>query len=91
MPKPLPASSCCASSLAPPPLSVSRLSSSIVTDRFFSALSRSTFIGTVVPGLVAITISTSAFRPVTGLPLSSMITSPGSTPAFAPGPLPARS
>ena len=69
------------------PLSASRSSSSTVTDeRSSPALSRRTCTGTVVPGFVAVTIWTSALRPATGLPLNSMMTSPGSTPAFAAGP-----
>ena len=42
-------------------------------------------IGTVVPGLVATTIATSASLSFTGRPLNSTMTSPGSMPALAAG------
>ena len=52
----------------------------------FAAPSRITLTGTVVPGLVATTISTSVRSFPTGRPLNSVTTSPGSRPAFAAGP-----
>ena len=47
---------------------------------------RSTFTGTLVPGLVATTILTSSSLLPTGRPLYWTITSPGSTPAFSAAP-----
>ncbi len=52
----------------------------------FGAPSRITLTGTVAPGLVATTISTSARSLPTARPLNSVTTSPGSRPAFAAGP-----
>src|SRR2546428_136662 len=66
--------------------SASRSSSSTVTCIVFSCLLRRILIGTEVPGLVAITIFTSSSWVAMGRPLYSVMTSPGSMPAFAAGP-----
>ena len=84
----------CRSSPPPPPLrravrfcSASRSSSSIVTVSGLRWLLRNTTIGTLVPGLVLTTIATSESLSLTGLPLNSTTTSPGSMPALSAGPL----
>ncbi len=84
-PKPALASSCAVCVRDVAPVSASRSSSSTVMVRLFSCLSRITLIGTVVAGLVPATILISSSRLATGLPLNSMMTSPGSMPAFAAG------
>ena len=66
--------------------SASRSSCSTVTFSVFSCLSRSTFTGTVVPGLVAddhLHELVAVLAP--GVPLNSMMTSPGSMPALRRG------
>ena len=59
----------------------------MVTFSVLRCLSRSTVTGTVVPGVSAMTVCTSSSRDAIGRLLTSRITSPGSIPALAAGPL----
>ncbi len=87
MPKPAVVSSAGLSASARWPASWSRLISPIVTLSVLRCLSRNTVTGTVVPGVSAMTVCTSSSREAIGRLLTSRITSPGSMPALAAGPL----
>ena len=87
MPKPAVVSSVAASASARWPASWSRLISPMVTFKVLRCLSRNTVSGTVVPGVSAMMVWTSSSRDGMGRLLTSRITSPGSTPALAAGPL----